>query len=30
LYKWKAMFGGLDVPDARRLRQLEDENPRLQ
>ncbi len=25
-YKWKAKFGGLDVSDARRLRQLEDEN----
>ena len=28
-YKWKAKFGGLDVSDARRLRQLEDENARL-
>ena len=28
-YKWKAKFGGLEVSDARRLRQLEDENARL-
>ncbi len=28
-YKWKARFGGLDVSEARRLRQLEDENTRL-
>jgi len=28
-YKWKAKFGGMDVSDARRLRQLEDENARL-
>ena len=28
-YKWKAKFGGMDVSDARRLRQLEDENTRL-
>jgi putative transposase len=28
-YRWKARFGGMDVPDARRLRQLEDENRRL-
>jgi putative transposase len=28
-YKWKAKFGGLDVSEARRLRQLEDENTRL-
>ena len=25
-YKLKAKFGGLEVSDARRLRQLEDEN----
>ena len=24
LYNWKAKFGGLDVSDAKRLRQLED------
>jgi putative transposase len=28
-YKWKAKFGGLEVSEARRLRQLEDENARL-
>jgi putative transposase len=29
LYKWKAKFGGMTVPEARRLRSLEDENRRL-
>ena len=28
-YKWKAKFGGLDVSEAKRLRQLEDENAKL-
>ncbi|TAL03609.1 MAG: transposase [Rhodospirillaceae bacterium] len=28
-YKWKAKFGGLEVSDARRLRQLEEENAQL-
>ena len=28
-FKWKAKFGGLDVSDARRLKQLEDENGKL-
>ena len=28
-YKRKAKFGGLEVSEARRLRQLEDENTRL-
>jgi putative transposase len=28
-HKWKAKFGGLEVSEARRLRQLEDENTRL-
>jgi putative transposase len=28
-YRWKSKFGGLDVSEARRLRQLEDENRRL-
>ena len=28
-YKLKAKYGGLEVSDARRLRQLEDENSRL-
>lgn len=29
IYAWKAKFGGLDVSEAQRLRQLEDENHRL-
>ncbi len=28
-YRWKAKFAGMEVPDARRLRQLEEENRRL-
>ncbi|KQM19062.1 transposase [Novosphingobium sp. Leaf2] len=28
-YKLKAKYGGLEVSDARRLRQLEDENSKL-
>jgi len=28
-YQWKARFSGLDVNEARRLRQLEDENRKL-
>ena len=28
-YKWRAKFGGMDVPDARRLRALEGENAKL-
>ena len=28
-YKWKAKFGGLEVSDAKRLKQLEDENAKL-
>lgn len=28
-YRWRAKFGGMDVSDAKRLRQLEDENARL-
>ena len=28
-YAWKAKFGGMSVPDARRLKQLEEENTRL-
>ena len=28
-YKWKAKFGGLEVSEAKRLRQLEDENTKL-
>ena len=26
LYNWKAKYGGLDVSEAQRLRQMEDEN----
>jgi putative transposase len=29
IYAWKAKYGGLDVSEAQRLRQLEDENRRL-
>jgi putative transposase len=29
IYAWTAKFGGLDVNEAQRLRQLEDENHRL-
>ena len=29
LHRWKAKYGGLDVSEARRLKQLEDENRRL-
>ena len=28
-YAWKAKFGGMSVPDARRLKQLEEENAKL-
>ena len=28
-YKLKARYGGMDVSDARRLKQLEDENAKL-
>lgn len=28
-YRWKAKFGGMDVGEARRLRELEEENRRL-
>ena len=28
-YAWKAKYGGMSVPDAKRLKQLEDENTRL-
>lgn len=28
-YRWKAKFGGLEVSEARRLRELETENRRL-
>lgn len=29
LYRWKKKYGGLDVSEARRLKQLEEENGRL-
>jgi len=29
LYRWKAKFGGMQVSDARRLKELEDENRKL-
>ena len=29
LYNWKARYGGMDVSEARRLKQLEDENAKL-
>ncbi len=29
IYPWKAKYGGLEVNEAQRLRQLEDENGRL-
>jgi putative transposase len=28
-YNWKAKYGGMEVSEARRLKQLEDENNRL-
>jgi putative transposase len=28
-YKWKAKYGGMNVDEAKRLKQLEDENARL-
>jgi transposase-like protein len=29
IYTWKSKFGGLEVSEARRLKDLEDENRRL-
>jgi putative transposase len=29
LYRWRKKYGGLEVADAQRLRQLEEENRRL-
>jgi putative transposase len=29
IYRWKKKYGGLDVSDAQKLRQLQDENGRL-
>ncbi len=28
-YTWRAKFGGMSVPDAKRLKELEEENARL-
>ena len=28
-YKWRSRYGGMEVPDARRLRELEAENGKL-
>jgi putative transposase len=28
-YRWKSKYGGMEVAEARKLRQLEDENRRL-
>lgn len=28
-YKWRAKFGGMDISEARRLRELEGENAKL-
>lgn len=29
IYNWKAKYGGLEVSEAKRLRELEDENAKL-
>ena len=29
VYTWKSKYGGMEVSDARRLKELEDENRRL-
>jgi putative transposase len=29
LYNWRAKYGGLEISDLRRLKELEDENRRL-
>jgi putative transposase len=29
IYRWKTKFGGMEVSDAKRLKELEDENRRL-
>ena len=28
-YRWKAKYGGMEISDAKRLKQMEDENRRL-
>jgi len=29
IYRWKSKFGGMEISEAKRLRELEDENRRL-
>ena len=29
VYRWRSKFGGMEVPDVQRLKQLEEENRRL-
>ena len=29
LYKWRSKYGGMQAPDIRRIKELEDENRRL-
>jgi putative transposase len=29
VYRWRTKYGGMDVPELRRLKQLEEENRRL-
>ena len=29
LYRWKAKYGGMEASDAKKLKQLEDENRKL-
>ncbi len=29
LYNWKSKYGGMDISEAKRLKQLEDENAKL-
>ena len=29
LYRWKAKYGGMEVSDAKKLKQLEEENRKL-
>ena len=29
IYRWKSKFGGMEISEAKRLRELEDENRKL-